>query len=380
MKKLIFIILFPQICYGVELSGYFRSGLVISNSGANPECFQTPGTSVKYRLGNECETYAELNLEQELKRENQPSTYKVVAGTAYVVPGTQDWETFSPALRQIYASTGLSKSSITPIATLWIGKRFYRRHDIHINDFFYWDNSGPGAGIENLNIGLFKTSLAVRQTISNEQLPVNAYDIRSHDIKTPVGDFTLGVDYRSTSSTYRFDGVMLNFIYQLDTSIAGSNKFVVQFGNGIAANLSGNSDTTLSTTSRSFRIIDQWIYNTNSSHSALWTGIYEQRHDDTQWISTGIRSISYISNNINLALELGFDQKSHSSGKKARLSKITIAPQYSTGKGFWARPTLRVFLTYAFWNNDSKALAEADTLLSRNNSGFNTGFQAEAWW
>ncbi len=48
-----------------------------------------------------------------------------------------------------------------PDATLWAGKRFYQRHDVHLNDFYYWDISGPGAGVENIDVGVGKLSFAV---------------------------------------------------------------------------------------------------------------------------------------------------------------------------------------------------------------------------
>ena len=38
-------------------------------------------------------------------------------------------------------------------ATFWIGNRYYKRHDVHMADFFYWDPSGEGAGIEDVDIG-----------------------------------------------------------------------------------------------------------------------------------------------------------------------------------------------------------------------------------
>ncbi|MEX0634289.1 carbohydrate porin [Serratia ureilytica] len=48
-----------------------------------------------------------------------------------------------------------------PGSTLWAGKRFYQRHDVHMIDFYYWDISGPGAGLENIDLGFGKLSAAV---------------------------------------------------------------------------------------------------------------------------------------------------------------------------------------------------------------------------
>ncbi|MDV7396439.1 carbohydrate porin, partial [Arthrospira platensis SPKY1] len=40
-----------------------------------------------------------------------------------------------------------------PGVAFWAGQRFYDRHDIHINDFFYLDMSGFGGGVENIPAG-----------------------------------------------------------------------------------------------------------------------------------------------------------------------------------------------------------------------------------
>ncbi|HAJ5786453.1 TPA: carbohydrate porin, partial [Escherichia coli] len=49
----------------VDFHGYARSGIGWTGSGGEQQCFQTTGAQSKYRLGNECETYAELKLGQE---------------------------------------------------------------------------------------------------------------------------------------------------------------------------------------------------------------------------------------------------------------------------------------------------------------------------
>jgi maltoporin len=57
------------------------------------------------------------------------------------------------------------------------------------------------------------------------------------------------------------------------------------------------------------------------------------------------------------------------------LQKVTIAPQITAGPGYFARPQLRVFATYANWNKDS---GKIDGMNSRSN--MSVGTQVEAWW
>ena len=68
-----------------------------------------------------------------------------------------DWESTSPAFREANVQ-GKNLIEWLPGSTIWAGKRFYQRHDVHMIDFYYWDISGPGAGIENIDLGFGKLS------------------------------------------------------------------------------------------------------------------------------------------------------------------------------------------------------------------------------
>jgi maltoporin len=49
-----------------EFHGYFRSGYGLNSKGGAQVAFQAPGADVKYRLGNEAETYGEFYFRQQL--------------------------------------------------------------------------------------------------------------------------------------------------------------------------------------------------------------------------------------------------------------------------------------------------------------------------
>lgn len=59
----------------VDFHGYARSGIGWTGSGGEQQCFKATGAASKYRLGNECETYAELKLGQEVWKEGDKSFY-----------------------------------------------------------------------------------------------------------------------------------------------------------------------------------------------------------------------------------------------------------------------------------------------------------------
>lgn len=89
-------------------------------------------------------------------------------------------------------------------------------------------------------------------------------------------------------------------------------------------------------------------------------------------------------------------------GDEARtLHKVTLAPQVASARGFWARPVLRAFVTWATWNEAAEAAASivresvrggepvrelvgvagtiSDPVFDDTN-GWSVGLQMEAWW
>jgi maltoporin len=62
-------------------------------------------------------------------------------------------------LREAFVQVGNVLQS-NPSAQFWAGERYYRRLNIDINDFYFLDMSGYGGGVENLNVGVGKLSVA----------------------------------------------------------------------------------------------------------------------------------------------------------------------------------------------------------------------------
>lgn len=60
---------------------------------------------------------------------------------AYSVAQQNDWEGTDPAFREANVQ-GKNLIEWLPGSTIWAGKRFYQRHDVHMIDFYYWDISG----------------------------------------------------------------------------------------------------------------------------------------------------------------------------------------------------------------------------------------------
>ncbi|PAU58779.1 carbohydrate porin, partial [Pseudomonas sp. PICF141] len=67
----------PLSAHALEFAGYMRSGVGTSVNSSSQSCFQLPGAQSKYRLGNECEQYAELELRQDLFTLDDGSVFSV---------------------------------------------------------------------------------------------------------------------------------------------------------------------------------------------------------------------------------------------------------------------------------------------------------------
>src|SRR5512138_1988028 len=62
----------------VELHGYWRSGIGGNSAGGGQTCFGLGQFGYKFRLGNECETYGELEFRQNLYKDRSGVTFDFV--------------------------------------------------------------------------------------------------------------------------------------------------------------------------------------------------------------------------------------------------------------------------------------------------------------
>lgn len=414
--------------------GYFRGGFGASNQKGRQTCFSLAlagGTLSKYRLGNECEVWAELEF-----------TTTVYAGSDGTVASVHFMPAaFIPTSYIGYSSTGTTSSDLgspntgATVAfpnlyadikgipwlfggTAWIGTRYYKRESVYISDFFYWNPSGVGGGIEDINIGkdlrLSYGAFAVDgQPNGSPQLPMRVdlgirNDLQLRGIKPyESGEFQIGFQYIADWSGNKDDtsgqplqrkthggwGVTLQHVQKL---LGGENKLAFQYGKG-----GGTGFGTLSRfyypdfslyfdpTETRLRVVDVLTIQPTESLGAQVGLVYE--HDDlgnagqkTDWYSAGARLSWGFTEHAKLLGEAGYDRVKKSNGSTPQwLAKFTIAPTLAAAKGFWARPELRAFYTYAMWNETARGATIDSGRLYTNSlllSGSTAGLQAEAMW
>lgn len=151
--------------------------------------------------------------------------------------------------------------------------------------------------------------------------------------------------------------------------LKGFNKFVLQYGtdsmtsNGKGIPQGGSIDNDGSM----WRVLDHGAITLADRWDLMYVGMYQNidrdNNNGTEWWTVGVRPMFKWTPIMSTLLEVGYDNvKSQKTDEKNSQYKITLAQQWQAGDSIWSRPAIRVFATYAKWdekwgyaNNDSGA-------------------------
>lgn len=388
----------PVAVQALDFNGYVRSGVGESSGSTSQACFQLPGAPSKFRLGNECEQYAELGLRHNLLTLNDGSVLSVegMAALYNEYDHTPRFTGDHGFARVVQAYAEWSKMPALNGGSLWAGRRFYKRNDIHISDFYYWNQSATGAGIEDMEIGGLKYSYAFSRKDSVFQKEyINRHDFNVGGFKSnPDGEVMFGVSYiddpdQSDSNS----GWAVTAQHEQVGFLGGSNTFAVQYGEGPGTGLGYTGDVTLGSSDKSWRVVEFFDWQVSPRFSGQFQAVYQKdkRRDggNQDWISVGVRPVYALTDQFKLVAEVGHDQIDAPEGTR-KLTKFTVAPTWSpAGTDFWSRPEVRLYYTYAQWNDAAQQAANliaAGSALSDTGAfgnaqhGSNFGVQVEYWW
>ena len=417
----------------VDFHGYFRAGAQASTQGGEVYCLGNGNIGHKVgRLGDECDTYAELTLNQEVynKANNKWTVNTIVAyGTAegnrdlqgdswQGVGGTGPWNGQRLSIRELW--TGYQTDAGYQI---WAGKRFYQRKDIHLLDLYYLNNSGYGAGIEGIDVGMGNLAFAVTKWANDGTSDYNRnvykLDARWNGIPVgPLGNLDASVIYAlpfiseqqeaNAAGNARANRANSGALVTLDLNTAVNsdsvnlmNHFVVQYGtNGFGyigqnGNHAGDNYTP-DLDDTGVRVIDWGTLDAGNfglGYSLIWAHV--DNGDDHKaagatwttersgWIYSIVLRPEYKWTEFTrTTLELGYSsQKTNgwmAPGEDPDVYKVTLAQQFTPGKGFWTRPAIRFYVSYIGgeefaavykkWNKDGDEYQ------------ITVGTQVEAWW
>lgn len=404
-------IAFAELIHDFGHTGYFRIGAGLSEDEGPQEFFQAPGAGAKYRLGNEND-WIELDLYDTVRAAPDGPYVHVELMAAF--GGDQLDKIEFDDMVQVFLEAG-DFSSVLGNPKVWIGQRYYDRRDIHINDFFYLNTLQDfvGGGIRDMDLGFGKLAVAFgRQNADDDSatpfdesgIIQSRLDVRLSDIAlSDNGSLTFWVGYDSSNgdsgnSVEALGGYGVGVIYTRKEFFGGFDHFVVQYGRGLGrhAGKGGLDDAVASVTSaaarrafddaETFRIANVNLIEFSPNWSLMTSLVYEDTQaadfddSDQTWSSLGIRPIWYLNDNFRIPVEIGWDRvKDNANDTDGALLKTTVAAEYALERGFWARPVLRLFATYANWSDEFRGRIGGDTY-AEETTGWSVGVQAETWW
>lgn len=422
--------------HALEFHGYMRSGMGFGENGLDQRCFGVPGGSFKFRLGNECETYIEPKVTFDFVPQKEGSTEPYWRGhlmVNFVTSGHRDYESTAPgnpvdpkldfALREAYAEGG---NVILPGTTLWAGKRFYRRKDIHMIDYFYVETAGPGFGLEGIAAGPGKLHVAFRNEVPPQGPSQKNLDLRYSDVAVGPGSLELLAIYGSSAATdsqtgaksyESMSGFTAQAFYNLPLGQGISNFTALMYGSGLYGSAKGAS--TLKTYggygrdfvsagssdlkkkrqgSSSYQIINQITLDKLSDSFSLEGVLVYQAADangeevtpgvdfkNQSELAIGARPVYHVSKTFSILSELSqhsvtnfAPDKTKADVKDTSLTKITIAPTFHPDIGLGVRPKIRFFVSRSSWNDETKGAFAG--IPAGADSAYSGGAQFEAWW
>jgi maltoporin len=351
-------------------------------------CFGLAGAETKWRLGNECDYVVEPNINAKLAEFEgsdwhvhvMPSVYKAWDSGQGGTLGTGP-DTLTTRFGQIYTYGDHIKSLGN--GKLWAGRRFYNRVQLGINDHFLENMDGNGAGLEDIELGAAKLSVAFMMDPNNASnnnrfaLPIRVTNIKD----MPNGELSF---YVTPSKQLKTDdntnpaapvapaeekGALKVSAYQtLNGLVLGGNTLI-----GLTYEKQGDYKKT--------RVAFQQTANFGPTAVDFITEFHKIKDTD-KWFSIGARADTHIGGPFRFLAEAGYDTIKPEVGEKSNLSKVTLALAASGGNQAGSRPTVRLFLTHAAWNDAATAGLNANTkkVFGDKKAGTSIGIQGETWW
>ena len=411
----------------IEFSGYARAGVGLAARGGKQVCFGLAGADTKWRLGNECDYVIEPQFTGRLVQREDKSSWGVVVMPGlyrtFEDPNVGDKTFFSnvPAeFRQIYFFGEHVPELLD--GRVWGGRRYYDRLHLDINDQFLEIEDGDGAGIEDMQVGVGKLSIAFLMNpnseaaqVANPAAPMPGaiistanlapFKLTAHLTEIPTvkdGSLQLWAGWYGSSTSKdqkdaevvipKPENVFRFAAYHTIGKVLGGSNFLGAKGE-------------LATNHTLWRVVLQEQMLFNGGHTGLDViGEYRSARDRPNsdsgwvrkdWMSVGARADTQISGPFRFLLEAGIDRlRPDGDVGNPQLVKTTACLAINAGDGPGARPTFRLFYTHAFWNDAAGigdtlglgvfALSQSGNRLNQiygdKTNGGSFGIQAEAWW
>ncbi|MGE8525532.1 carbohydrate porin [Chryseobacterium rhizosphaerae] len=400
----------------LSINGYIRTGIG-GTDGNQMVNFTTPENVHKFRMGNEANHYGELQLNYRYKNKDSVNMYEVTYMMAKFIPyGGDDYKQF-PQTTQLYGKI----NNVVRNANLWIGKRYYDRRNSELLDYFWLNsaqNSQVGIGMENYKIknsGNLNAAF-IRFKYGNNDSHSYVTDLRYLDIPVSehskinlLGQYSLKTGNEIEDTPKSFGYAVGGWWTYSKKNITHTSTVIFRKGSSITDNFyTGKTVSDFTGRKRMYNldhassldIINNFVYDDKRRHAVQASLTYQymdfgigntnengevlDNKVAKNWVSIGFRYLYYINKHFNLALEAGNDyMKDNRSAIEGSLQKVTFSPQISWDYGYYSRPVVRPFITYAHWSDSFMGItgvSDFNTRLLNKNHGISYGLQLEIWW
>jgi maltoporin len=427
-----------------EFQGYSRGGFGWNQDGGTGNQYRwdydASGLDEHYwRLGNEPhDAYTALSFIKNIETDDQ-SFAKFVA-TLIVAPKAEDnFEQTDVVVRQLYSELG--NFSWAPGVTFWAGQKWYRHPgDQHITDWQFLDIAGYGGGVGDIPVGesakfsiaalgfideneYEKVSGGTTEITDNGEPASYVVDFRVEEIPFGMGNiliqfaptWTTGGEFsepvladdgshitKLDSESGWMSAIYLNFDDFFGLLEGGSGRFIGRYGEGYGSTLFNNrymQPNPFATSidwgnSRRWSLMLDGVMEISRNFQFMPVIAYQQfdngldQNESITKILYGGRAKYSINKNFALQLEAGgvyLDSEPTTTADghlRDTLYKVTFAPTIQPKLGFWVRPEIRFYATYAWWSDtESNAfLDDPAGIESDDTSGLTYGMQMEVWF
>lgn len=285
---------------------------------------------------------------------------------------------------------------------IWAGKYYSKREFTNLTDFQYLTHEGLGAGIEDIKLGE-KTTLSyglyAADTSVDTPDPTDPTATVSNDIMgfrhqvsvrgIPLGEIgaahvdvalahPVAEDIDGVETTSGYSGTAMVDL-NLD-AIKGSDRIVIQAGGGALGDANGfaaGANLLASEDATKFRVANFLNMSPTDQLSVaielMYQGDAYNSSGGRHFIEGGARLSYYFNQYVGALLEVQH-QQNNAIGEEDEvpmLTKVTPAIEITTDKG--NVPHIRIFGTYATWNDAAAVIAD-------ETSAFKVGIQGEAWF
>ena len=386
----------------LEISMYGRMGLAwtpTSGRFIQGQSLNLTGSSIggRFEEGDYLEPTIRLHVLEKQEAADAPYVDMVLTPSMYSANGlfagvfsTRFSTALSIQLFQAYMEAG---NVLLPGLRVWGGARFYRGTDVHIADYYFFNNlSGQGGGVAYgpLDVAVILQTSATGNQYNFDVNGDGTMDIRRqrtafvaqyvHKLEPGHSIHGLAELHVLPSARARLEdgtqvglrsdyGWVLGVKGHLELGNGNFNDLSVRYGTRIANGSRGGAQTWdtfgapdlrgLYTDAAGLEVVDHFVFNfgplfsLNGYGTLHWNqGASGSEMDRSLDYAVGARGIFYLHDNFHLVGEASHQGLQPGSADMAMATRLTIAPTFvpAGGRSVWSRPHYRIFYTTAFYN------------------------------